>query len=243
MDISRMKFCLDNAEHQIKIQETHINRTGRAPCNDLRWIQSVYDRLTDGPPKTTDAAVQTTASGECGFTLPSQPAQVVHGTRAYNVELINDELIEVVEIIPTELRHQLSKSNLKRQIGDIYEYTSLAHARARRAKYRRCRLRAAATLRLSTWRAHGTGLPAEHDVVSLGLKSLSVNPPPQPGSRPEFEAHHSHSAAANRLFRDANRGPAETLHVHVYRVRCDQLFCVLVVSRENACAFSRCRVF
>ena len=88
MDISRMKFCLDNAEHQIKIQETHINRTGRAPCNDLCWIQSVYDRLTDGPPKTTDAAVQTTASGECGFTLPSQPAKVVHGTQAYNDELI-----------------------------------------------------------------------------------------------------------------------------------------------------------
>ena len=196
MDISRMKFCLDNAEHQIKIQETHINRTGRAPCNDLRWIQSVYDRLTDGPPKTTDAAVQTTASGECGFTLPSQPAKVVHGTQAYN-----DELIEAWRSSQRSCVISCpSRTSSVRQIGDIYEYTSLAHARARRAKYRRCRLRAAATLRLSTWRAHGTGLPAEHDVVSLGLKSLSVNPPPQPGSRPEFEAHHSHSAAANRLF-------------------------------------------
>ena len=64
------------------------------------------------------------------------------------------------------------------------------------------------TLRLSAWRAHGTGLPAEHDVVPLGLKSLSLNPP-QPRSRPqnaEFEAHHSHSAAAK-----SNRGLAETL--------------------------------
>ena len=61
-------------------------------------------------------------------------AKVVHGTRAYNVELINDELIEVVEIIPTELRHQLSKSNLKRQIGDIYEYTSLAYRASKMRK-------------------------------------------------------------------------------------------------------------
>ena len=44
--------------------------------------------MTDGPPKNIDAAVQTTASGECGFTLPSQPAKVVHGTQAYNDELI-----------------------------------------------------------------------------------------------------------------------------------------------------------
>ena len=61
-------------------------------------------------------------------------AKVVHGTRVYNVELINDELIEVVEIIPTELRHQLSKSNLKRQIGDIYEYTSLAYRASKTRK-------------------------------------------------------------------------------------------------------------
>ena len=51
-------------------------------------------------------------------------AKVVHGTRAYNVELI----------IPTELRHQLSKSNLKRQIGDIYEYTSLAYRASKTRK-------------------------------------------------------------------------------------------------------------
>ena len=85
--------------------------------------------MTNGPPKTTDAAVQTTASGECGFTLPSQPAKVVHGTQAYH-----NELIEVVEIIPTELRHQLSKSNLKRQIGDVYEYTSLAYRASKTRK-------------------------------------------------------------------------------------------------------------
>ena len=38
------------------------------------------------------------------------------------------------EIIPTELRHQLSKSNLKRQIGDIYEYTSLAYRASKTRK-------------------------------------------------------------------------------------------------------------
>ena len=208
MDISRMKFCLDNAEHQIKIQETHINRTGRAPCNDLRWIQSVYDRWPAQDHRRSGANHRLRR-----VRLHAAVATCEGGAWHSGLQRRIDRS---VEIIPTELRHQLSKSNLKRQIGDIYEYTSLAHARARRAKYRRCRLRAAATLRLSTWRAHGTGLPAEHDVVSLGLKSLSVNPPPQPGSRPEFEAHHSHSAAANRLFRDANRGPTETLHVHVY---------------------------
>ena len=163
-------------------------------------------------------------------------AKVVHGTRVYNVELINDELIEVVEIIPTELRHQLSKSNLKRQIGDIYEYTSLAYRASKTRKVPPLPA-SALPLRLSAWRAHGTGLPAEHDVVPLGLKSLSLNPP-QPASRPEnaeFEAHHSHSAAAK-----SNRGLAE---ICTCIVRCDHLFCVLVVSRENACAFSRCRVF
>ena len=151
--------------------------------------------MTDGPPKTTDAAVQTTASGECGFTLPSQPAKVVHGTQAYN-----DELIEAWR---SSQRSCVISCPSRTSSGRLAIFTNTRRsptARARRAKYRRCRLRAAATLRLSTWRAHGTGLPAEHDVVSLGLKSLSVNPPPQPGSRPEFEAHHSHSAAANRLF-------------------------------------------
>ena len=152
MDISRMKFCLDNAEHQIKIQETHINRTGRAPCNDLRWIQSVYDRLTDGPPKTTDAAVQTTASGECGFTLPSQPAKVVHGTQAYN-----DELIEAWRSSQRSCVISCpSRTSSVRQIGDIYEYTSLAYRASKTRKVPplpppRCRAAATAFRLACAW--------------------------------------------------------------------------------------------
>ena len=62
-------------------------------------------------------------------------AKVVHGARAYNVELINDELIEVVEIIPTELRHQLSKSNLKRAAD--WRYLRIHVARPRASKTRK----------------------------------------------------------------------------------------------------------
>ena len=137
MDISRMKFCLDNAEHQIKIQETHINRTGRAPCNDLRWIQSVYDRWPAQDHRRSGANHRLRR-----VRLHAAVATCEGGAWHSGLQRRIDRS---VEIIPTELRHQLSKSNLKRQIGDIYEYTSLAHARARRAKYRRCRLRAAAT--------------------------------------------------------------------------------------------------
>ena len=165
--------------------------------------------MTDGPPKTTDAAVQTTASGECGFTLPSQPAKVVHGTQAYN-----DELIEAWR---SSQRSCVISCPSRTSSGRLAIFTNTRRSPTREQDAQSTAAAASALpLRLSAWRAHGTGLPAEHDVVSLGLKSLSVNPPPQPGSRPEFEAHHSHSAAANRLFRDANRGPAETLHVHVY---------------------------
>ena len=126
MDISRMKFCLDNAEHQIKIQETHINRTGRAPCNDLRWIQSVYDRWPAQDHRRSGANHRLRR-----VRLHAAVATCEGGAWHSGLQRRIDRS---VEIIPTELRHQLSKSNLKRQIGDIYKYTSLAYRASKTRK-------------------------------------------------------------------------------------------------------------
>lgn len=130
-DLSRTKFLLDCAKHQTEIQGQHIAKLEASLYLSRYMVKSSPEAAISVPkmelanvPKLAmvDAACQTIASGDFGFTLPTPPEQVVYRPHVYR-----PGLVEFVESIPEKLQDQLTKSNVKRALGDVYEYAPIGY--------------------------------------------------------------------------------------------------------------------